>query len=159
MNSFSVLTLILLTYFLNIENMQIAKPAVFFYGNGSIPVMGIEAGYHGSPDAFARAIACTEALLKNLQMIEGVTESDGCRYSEYFVDGALMFPDASYSLVKPFVTYAPFVAGEKIASNGVNDIFAPLTGHSIFAPPGITIKNPNEEVMFYLRPPKIITVK
>ncbi len=143
----------------NIENIQIGKPAVFFYGNGSIPVMGIEAGCHGNPDAFMRAIDCTEALLKNLNMIEGETEAGGREYNEYFVDGALMFPDASYSLVKPFPTYEMFTVGERIATNEKEDILAPLTGHSIFAPPGTTVKNLDEEVMFYLKPPKIITVE
>lgn len=142
----------------NIENVQRGKPAVFFYGNGSIPVMGIEAGYHGSPDAFARAITCTDALLKNLQMIEGVTETGGHKYNEYFVDGALMFPDASYSLARPFPTYEMFTEGEIIATNGYEDILAPFTGHSIFAPPGTTVKNINEEVMFFLRPPRVIVV-
>lgn len=143
----------------NIENIQIYKPAVFFYGNGSTPVMGIEAGSHESSEAFSIAIACTEALLKNLQMIEGETVAGGREYNEYFVDGALMFPDASYSLVKPFPTYEIFTEGERIATNGQKDILAPFTGHSIFAPPGITVKDPREEVMFYLRPPRVITIE
>lgn len=144
----------------NIENIQIAKPAVFFYGGGSVPVMGIEAGSHESPQAFSRAIACTEALLKNLGMIDGETEAGNRKYHEYFVGGSVIFPDISYSLVKPFKTYEGFIAGEKIASNGDNDILAPFTGHAIFATPGkITAKDLNEEVMFLLRPPKIITVE
>lgn len=117
----------------NIENIQIGKPAVFFYGNDSIPVMGIEAGSHESLQAFNKAIMCTESLLKNLNMIEGETKANNCKYNEYFVDGSLIFPDTSYSLLRPFANYEQFIAGEKIASNGINDIFAPFTGHSIFA--------------------------
>ena len=41
----------------------------------------------------------------------------------------------------------------------LNNILAPFTGHSIFAPPGITVKDPREEVMFYLRPPRVITIE
>lgn len=81
------------------------------------------------------------------------------KYHEYFVDGSLMFPDTSYLLEKPFETYAKFMAGEKLATNGQNDILAPFTGHSIFAPQGISVKNTNEEVMFFLRPPKTIVIK
>lgn len=143
----------------NIENIQIGKPAVSFYGNGSVPVMGIETGSHESPEAFSRAITCTEALLKNLGMINGKTKAGGRKYHEYFVDGSLIFPDKSYALIKSFAPYARFTAGEIIATNGQNDIFAPFTGHSIFAPPETTVKNLNEEVMFFLRPPKIITIE
>lgn len=144
----------------NIENIQMGKPAVSFYGNGSIPIMGIEAGSHKSPRAFSRAIACTEALLKNLQMIDGEPKTGDRKYREYFVDGSLMFPDESYKLIKPFATYAKFTAGQKIATNEQHDLLAPFTGHSIFAPPGkTTVKNFDEEVMFFLRPPKIITIK
>ncbi|MBI5913174.1 succinylglutamate desuccinylase/aspartoacylase family protein [Candidatus Azambacteria bacterium] len=139
----------------NIENVQIAKPAVFFYGNGSIPVMGIEAGSHESPQAFTRAIACTEVLLKNLGMIEGGTTTNDQKYREYFVDSSLIFPDASYSLVKQFKPYEEVIAGQKIATNGKHNLFAPLTGHVILAPSGMTVKNLDEEVMFFVRPPKI----
>ena len=136
----------------NIENIQTGKPAVFFYGNGSIPVMGIEAGSHENPQTFSRAIACTEALLKNLEMIEGETKAGNRKYYEYFVDGSIIFPDDSYSLVKPFATYAEFTAGQKIATNGQCDIIAPFNGHALFAQPGTTVKNINEEVMFLARP-------
>lgn len=143
----------------NIENIQVGKPAVSFYGNGSIPVMVIEAGSHESHQAFMRAINCTDALLKNLQMIEGKTKSSNRKYHEYYVGGALMFPDASYALTKPFKSYTKFTAGEKIATNGQCNIVAPFTGYSIFAPQGTTVKNLNEEVMFFLQPPKIITIE
>lgn len=144
----------------NIENVQVGKPAAFFYGNGSVPIMGIEAGSHESLQAFNKAIICTDVLLKNLHMIDGETETLNYKYNEYVVDGSLIFPDNSYSLIKSFETYERFVAGEKIASNGTHDIFAPFTGHSIFAPLGeTTVKNLNEEVMFFLRPSKTITIK
>lgn len=143
----------------NIEKIQIGKPAVSFYGNGSIPVMVIETGSHESSQSFTRAINCTDALLKNLQMIEGKTKVNNRKYHEYFVGGSLMFPDSSYALVKPFETYAKFTAGEKLATNGQSDILAPFTGYSIFAPQGISVKNINEEVMFFLHPPKTIVIK
>lgn len=142
----------------NIENVQIGKPAVSFYGKGSIPVMGIEAGCHESAESFERAITCTDSLLKNLKMIDGETVSGHREYNEYCVGGSLIFPDASYSLVKVFQTYDRFTEGEKIASGAQGDIFAPFTGHSIFAGPNTTVKSLEEEVMFYLRPPKVITI-
>lgn len=144
----------------NIENIQVGKPAMFFYGKTSIPVMVVESGFHESPQAFKRAISCVEALLKNLQMIEGRTKAVVRKYNEYFVGGSLIFPDRSYSLVKPFANYTELARGERIATNGKKDILAPFDGHSIFAlPAGVAIKSLNEEVMFYLRPPKVITIK
>lgn len=142
----------------NIENVQIGKPAVSFYGKGSIPVMGIEAGWHESGESFEMAVACTDALLKNLEMIEGETAACGREYNEYYVEGALMFPDASYSLVKVFGTYDKFTEGEVLASGSQGNILAPFTGHSIFAGPNTTVNSLDEEVMFYLRPPRVITI-
>lgn len=140
----------------NIDRVQLGKPAISFYGTpGSVSVIGIEAGSHEDPQSVACAIRCARALMENLGMLarEGSTAQQPAQAShEYFVDGSVVLPDASYSLVKVFDMFEPIKRGQVLARGNGPDIAAPFDGHSLLGHHKLKPDFLGEEMMFLSYP-------
>lgn len=145
----------------NIDRKQIGIPAFAFYGglDKDIPVFAIEAGQNAEPATFERAIRCTKALLQNLKMLHGVPDTgiNIKEYREYHIDGALLFPDVSFDLIKSYRSYDSIRKGEVLARNAEREeIRAPFDGHLIMPTSRRgSEKDISEEVAFISRPVKI----
>lgn len=143
----------------NIENVQIGKPAVYFYGKRAIPVMGIESGSHENARSFRRSVACVSAILQNLGLIDGQSINRVEVFKEYYIDWSLKFPDSSYMLVKLLSAYEFVKQGQVLATNGKDNIKAPFDGHAFFCSPMVKPRNIAEEALFLSRPVKVISLK
>lgn len=140
----------------NIENIQVDKPAVAFYGSGSIPVMGIESGSHEAIQSFRRAICCVKAVLKNTGLIEGKSVAKQTVFKEYRIEWSMRFPDSSWKLVKALKAYEPVRCGQVLATDGEHQILAPFDGHALFCSATLKPVKLADEVVFFLRPVRII---
>lgn len=140
----------------NIDRIQLNVPAFAMYGeiNNEIPVFAIEAGQHTEEVTFERAVACSLALLQNLEMLPGIPKKSDKGYQEYLVDASIVFPDLSYDFVSDFKSYELVHEGELLAKNPNGDeLRMPFTGHLLMptAKRG-NAKDISEEVSFITRP-------
>lgn len=144
----------------NIDKIQIGKPAASFYGTSRKParVFGIECGAHQASATFARAETSALALLKNLQMISGRTRTRRKTYKEYRVRESVMFPDASYELLKIPENFAFLPKGTVIAKGENQSIKMRRGGHTLMAYTKKP-KNRREEVLFLTEPMKLRYIK
>ena len=116
----------------------------------------IEAGTHQSVHSFERAIACAEALLKNLGMTDGVSESAVPEYEVYEIFDAIYFPNKHYLPSRPFQDFEVVQEGETLGRSRGNAIVASTRCHAIFGPDKIEPFMPTEEVMFLSWPVRIM---
>lgn len=143
----------------NIEKVQVEKPAVSFYGiGGKIKTLAIEAGSHDDPAAFKCSIACTLALLKNLNMVAGENEATPKEYQLYEVAGSVMFPDLSFELEKIFDKFEVIKEGQILARGKGTRIVADFDGHAVMGPEEKKTTLLKEEVMFLSRPVRKLTI-
>lgn len=137
----------------NIENIQVEKPAVNFYGNeGKIKTLAIEAGSHEDDSSFQCSIVCTLALLKNLNLIDGKNEAVPREYQVYEVAGSVMFLDLSFELEKIFDKKEKIEEGQILARGKGTRITADFAGHALMGPKGKKTTFLKEEVLFLSRP-------
>lgn len=127
------------TVLTNMLNVQRGLPASGLYGGidrENIPVLGIEAGMQGAPDALVSATQITQAFLQNMGMIPGKPSST-YEYERkiYRVSQPLMFPDYSYEFVKRFLTFEAVKEGQIIAEGDGPALLAPQDGHILFPKP------------------------
>lgn len=143
----------------NIHVVQIGNPAFAFYGmpGADIPTIEIESGQHTDPASYERAIACSQALLRNLGMLAGETAPAVDAYEHYRIAGSIVLPGGGWQLARPFVDFAPVHAGEPAAIRGGEAVNIPFDGHSIFAPVGTDIGYSAEEVMFLSDPVRTLS--
>lgn len=137
----------------NIAQIQIGKPACFFYGNKLIKTVEIEAGSHEDQKSYETAIKCTLSFLANTGVIIHNVPNTPKRISHKVV-GSIILPDTSYSLPKIFKTFQRVRKGEVLASNGTDDIVSPVDGTVIFAPRHKKVSNTTYETMFITDTPK-----
>ena len=143
----------------NIDNVQVEKPAMNFYGEREqVRTLAIEAGSHENSSSFECSIACTTALLHNLDMIEGEKDTATREYDEYFIDGSVLFPDQSFEMVKVFEMFEPITEGQVLAHGKGTRIVADFNGHALMGRPPLKPDSIKEEVLFLSRPVKKITV-
>ena len=137
----------------NIEKVQVEKPAVNFYGVESrIKTLAIEAGSHDNPSSFECSIACTLALLKNLNLIDGKNETTPREYKLYEVAGSVQFPNLSFELEKIFEKFEPIAEGQILARGKGTRIVADFNGHALFGRNTKKTDFINEEVLFLSLP-------
>ena len=144
----------------NIDKVQRGRPATAFYGGEKgIPVLGIEAGSHESPESFRTAIACVLCLMQNLEMISRDTSVLLKReYLLYRVIDSLMFPNDSYILDHVSPMFSAISKGDIIANGDSGPIYSPVSGCTIFGPKQIKPDTITEEVLFFTKPPEILLV-
>jgi hypothetical protein len=144
----------------NIENIQIGRPASYFYGKpGGTPILGVEAGLHEDPASFEMAASLVLNLLQNLEMLKDERKTTPRSYEEYFVNNSVFFPDESYELVREFNSFEQLKAGQIIASGDGQPIQVPATCSVVFPPPGVKRTAPlSDEVLFLSEPVKIVKV-
>ncbi len=130
----------------NIDSAQINVPAFSFYGaqergygaqERGIPVLAIEAGQHGTADGFDTAIACTIALLQNLEMIVGIPDVTIETFREFYIEDSIIFPNADWDFVADFQHEEVITEGQLLAkeTHGAGEIRAPFDGHLIMPSP------------------------
>ncbi len=134
----------------NIENIQMAKPACFFYGQcDTTPVIGVEAGTNEAPESCDIAVRLMMALLQNLGILPEEQRSRSEKRKEYFITDALLFPNESYQLVKVFTPFELLKAGSIIALGDGEPIKIKSTSHIIMPPPTRKSGSPlSDEVLF-----------
>lgn len=146
----------------NIDEVQIGKPATWFYGRGKgkTPVMGIEAGSHGNKKSLLMAIRSVEALLANVMVIDQPARTSRERiYTEYRIDKSLVAEaDGSRRLVRRFKMFGLVRGGSKLADGTGGTIKMPYTGHILMAPKGRIIEDGDEETLFISLPKKTIKI-
>lgn len=145
---------------LNIENIQIGKPALQFYGNQEeIKAFIIEAGSHEDDTSFTCSITCVLALLRSLQLIAGKNDVNLRERQIYEVSGSLLFPNTSFELERVFKMFEPIKEGQILARGNGTRIVADFDGHVLMGPKGKKVNSTNEEVLFISRPVKKITAE
>jgi hypothetical protein len=144
----------------NIENIQIGKPAIYFYGKSeNVPMIGIEAGFHEDEASFACAVTCALSLMQNVGILPKADLAPAERiYQEHKIDSSVMFPDKSYELVKAFEMFEPVQSGQVLASGDGKEIIAPFSGLAMFYPGKLRPDSIAEEVLFLSRPAKKISI-
>ncbi len=146
------------TVLLNIENVQIGKPAFAFYGApGAVTdVFAIEAGSHKEPSSFVCAIETTMTVLQNLAMIDGTTQKSVRIYKEYFIQGSILFPDMSFRIPSPGEVrdfeLVPKGTVLGTSSDGHDPILAPFDTHPIMMSNPVNTGSLLEEAMFLSLP-------
>jgi len=152
------------TVLLNIENVQIGKPAFAFYGapGTGAYVFAIEAGSHKESGSFVCAINTVTALLQNLAMISGAPQRSKRTYKEYYIQGSILFPNMSYCIPNPnkikdfqLVPKGTVLGASKI---GLEPILAPYDTHPIMMTNPINESGLREEVMFLSLPVTVRTI-
>jgi predicted deacylase len=146
----------------NIENIQIEKPAINFYGKkGKIKTVGIEVGQHEDPGSVVCAVDCIAVFLKNMGLIKSKLrrrKNRTMKYREYFINGSVLFPNESFELVKPFEMFEPISKGQVLAFGHGTKIVAASRGHCLLGPKGTKAKSIKEEVMFLSAPMRTVRI-
>lgn len=146
------------TVLLNIENVQIGKPAFAFYGapNAATDVFAIEAGSHKEPTSFVCAIETATVLLQNLGMIDGSTRRSARTYKEYFIQESILFPDMSFRIPSPDEVkdfdLVPKGTVLGTSSDGKDPILAPFDTHPIMMTNPVSKGSLLEEAIFLSLP-------
>ncbi|TKW61575.1 MAG: hypothetical protein DI628_02825 [Blastochloris viridis] len=136
------------------------KPAFHFYGTQRTDSshLLIETGSHENPLSFQRAIACAEALLANMGLLEQVFADDApaVNYLHYAVTSSLYFPNESYRTTEIFPNFAPITKGQILAAGNGAPLLAEHDGHALMC--FATGKPPclKEEALFLSQPVKTL---
>lgn len=138
-----------------IDEVMRQKPAVAYYGQGSVRALAIESGYHEDPKALRRAITCVTALMKNLRMMRGSPPKSQRVYSEYVLREAVWFNNRSQRLIRPFKPYEKIRKGEVLAIDKGAKITAASDGHVILPIRSIKPSRISEEIMFLSEPVRL----
>ncbi len=140
------------TIILDIEKVQVRKPAAAFYGSRNVQVLGIEAGSHENPRSFVTAITCVKALLQNLGMIPGTNIANKLSKTArdtFRVIGSVFFSDNSYELTREFKSFSWVEANSIVATGKEKPITCPKSCYVILAPKGRKPMSIKEEVLFF----------
>lgn len=148
------------TIIANIGAVQKGHPAVAFYGTDSdMLAFGIEAGQHEAEASRARAVACVNALLRNLHMLGGRRYPAPRSFTEYVITSSVMFPDDSYEFVREFTPFHKIKKGEVLARGAGASICAPHDGVLIMAKSLKTKAVLTEEAAFVAQPARTIAYR
>jgi succinylglutamate desuccinylase len=143
----------------NIDIVQIGLPAFGFYGNprGKKVTVEIEAGGHEHPASLRRAQTCAVMLLEELGMLTKSRRSAARpgRRREYRVCDSVVFPDASYRLIREFKDGERIRKGQLLATGSTGKIVAKKDGHVFFCPKGGKMKSTSEEALFLTEPVRL----
>ncbi len=105
----------------DIEKIQLNKPACFFYGHGGkekMPFIGLECGPHKEKASLITAISCTMSFLQYLGVIEDIhLEEESCKHEVYRIVNSIFFPDESYELDHIFGQKEKIENGQIIGRN------------------------------------------
>ncbi len=143
----------------NIDAVQIGRPAFAFYGNGrrKSRAFSIETGQHEASISGKRAILCTRALLKNLNMLQERKNSKEKRtMMEYRIVSSVLFPNKSYEFIKEFRPFHTVRRGDMLARDAMSSIIAKNNSVLIMAKSIGTKVILSEEAAFISKPARKI---
>lgn len=136
----------------NIDQVQIGKPASFFYGGEQAHVYGLECGGDHQPESLKRAIEITQTFLSALGMIDG-TIGRRHRHQVFRIIGSIVFTHTSYKLIRPLKELELLKKGAIIGRGIGKPVRVPMDGVALMAPRGLRPSRYKEEVLFIAEPP------